>query len=60
MHIKIKFCMQKKLCFLKNVCLSAKFDLPLKKKLKKFFGQFQNYFAIKKILVIIFPYNEVI
>ena len=36
----IKFCMQKK--FSKNVCLRTKFDLPLKKKQKKFWAKFSQ------------------
>ena len=56
--------MQKKV-FSKNVCLRTKFDLRLKKKLKVFGLNFQNYLknfcvAIKKMPVIQFPYMGIV
>ena len=48
------------ICFPKNVCLSTKIILRLKKNTKNFWGQFQKYFAIKKMLVIQFPYMKIV
>ena len=56
---KTKFCMQ--FFFSNNVCLSRKINLRLKKKHKNFWGQIKKYFrAIKKTLVIRFPYLEIV
>ena len=51
--------------FSKNVCLSTKINLRLKKTQKVFGGSFKNVFisfvfAIKKLLVIHFPYMEIV
>ena len=47
---KIKFACKK--LFSENVCFSTKFDLQLKKKLKKNLGQFQFWGRHQKMLVI--------
>ena len=51
--------------FSKIVCLSTKINLRLKKTQKVFGGSFKNVFksfvfAIKKLLVIHFPYMEIV
>ena len=59
---KSKFCVQ--IFFLKNVCLSTKFDLRLKKKTQKIVWALSKILghifvvAIKKMLIIQFPYME--
>ena len=59
---KLKFACK---VFLKNVCLSTKINLRLKKTQKKIWGNFKNTLKNfcrrhQKMLVIQFPYTEIV